>query len=122
MVEVVHTINARKRDQTFTFSVPVDVAENGWIAARAVGPSHRYITDTYAFAQTTPVYVLRNGERYTSAEDAQFLRKVVEAVWQSVRERDQWHTEAGKERYRKAVEEAKSVYQQIAEGTYSFEE
>jgi WD40 repeat protein len=120
--EVVHTINARKRDQTFTFSVPVDVAENGWIAARAVGPSHRYITDTYAFAQTTPVYVLRNGERYTSAEDAQFLRKVVEAVWQSVRERDQWHTEAGKERYRKAVEEAKSVYQQIAEGTYSFEE
>ena len=120
--EVIHTIDARAKEQQFTFSVPVDVAENGWIAVRAIGPSHRYITDTYAFAQTTPVYVLRNGERYTSAEDARFLRKTVEALWQSVKERGQWHSEAEKTRYRQAVEEAKSVYRQIAEGTYSFEE
>lgn len=120
--EVVHTIDAREKAPRFTFSAPVEVAETGWIAVRAIGPSHRYIADTYAFAQTTPVYVLRNGERYTSAEDATFLRKVVDAVWQSVQERDQWHSEAGKERYRKAVDRARSVYRRIADGTYSFEE
>lgn len=119
--EVVHTIDASEKAQEFTFSTPLAMPDNGWIAVRAIGPSHRYITDTYAFAQTTPVYVLRNGERYTSAEDARFLRKTVEALWQSVQERDQWHTDAGKRRYREAVEEAKTVYRQIAEGTYSFE-
>lgn len=119
--EVVHAIDASEGAQEFSFSTPVAVPDNGWIAVRAIGPAHRYITDTYAFAQTTPVYVLRNGERYTSADDARFLRKVVDAVWTSVQERDQWHTDAGKRRYRDAVEEARSVYRQIAEGTYSFE-
>lgn len=120
--DVVHTINAREKGPQVEISVPVVVPENGWIAVRALGPSSRYVPDTYAFAQTTPVYILRNGERYTSAEDARFLRKMVEALWQSVKKRDQWHSEAGKKRYREAIERAQSVYQRIAEGTYSFEE
>jgi len=40
---------------------PIAVPEGGWIAARVVGPSSRYVTDSYAFAQTSPVYVVRGG-------------------------------------------------------------
>lgn len=119
--QVVDSIDVRKKELPVEFKSRVAIPENGWIAVRAYGPHNRYITDSYPFAQTTPVYVLRNGERYTSPEDARFLRDVVEALWKSVRERDRWHSEADKERYRKAVEKATDVYQRIADGDYSFE-
>lgn len=119
--KVARSIDMRDKNMPYEFSVPVKVADNGWIAVRALGSYSRYLTDSYPFAQTTPVYVLRNGQRYTSPEDATFLYDAVDALWQSVMERDRWHSEAEKERYRKAVEEAKEVYQSIARGNYSFE-
>lgn len=118
--EVFHEIELQDRETYREFSVPVDVEDNGWIAVRTYGPFSRFYTDSYPFAQTTPVYVLRNGRRYTSAEDAQFLLDTVDALWQSVSERDSWRSEKEKENYREAVEEAKEVYRQIAEGEYDF--
>lgn len=118
---VVDSIDARGKQFPIKFKSSVTVSENGWIALRAYGPHHRYITDSYPFAQTTPVYILRNGRRYTSKKDARFLRDVVEALWQSVKNRDSWHSEEGKAHYRKAIEQAKTVYEKIADGEYSFD-
>jgi Tol biopolymer transport system component len=119
---VVDSINIRDKELPVEFATQVAVPENGWIAARAYGPYNQYLTDSYPFAQTTPVYVLRNGQRYTSTEDAMFLHDVVEAFWQSVNDRNNWENEAEKENFFKTVEEAKEVYRDIAEGNYTFDD
>ncbi len=118
--EIVHSIDMKDKSMPHEFSVPVEITDNGWIAVRAYGPHNKYLTDSYPFAQTTPVYVLRNGRRYTSTEDARFLHDTIEALWQSVNARDSWNNEGEKENYRKAVEEAKEIYNNIAEGSYNF--
>lgn len=119
--EVVDSIDVQEMELPFEFSFPVTVQDNGWIAVRAIGPHSKYLMDSYAFAQTTPVYILRDGQRYTSSEDALFLRDVVDALWNSVNERDLWDSQADKERYRRAVDEAREVYTRIAEGDFRFE-
>src|SRR5262249_26588382 len=43
------------------FDGSVSVPEGGWVAARAAGPPSKYLGDDYAFAQTSPVYVVRGG-------------------------------------------------------------
>lgn len=119
--EVVNEINIEDRNTSHEFSVPVEVEDNGWIAVRTYGPFSRFTTDSYLFAQTTPVYILRDGRRYTSAEDAQFLHDTIEALWQSVNDRNRWNSDSEKEIYRKAVEGAKQIYRSIAEGNYDFD-
>ncbi|MBI4473056.1 MAG: CehA/McbA family metallohydrolase, partial [Acidobacteria bacterium] len=84
------------------FDGPISIPDGGWIAARAIGPAHRYVSDSYAFAQTSPVWVVRNGRRYVSVEDAKFLLAAVDALRGRLR---------GKE-----IDEARAVYQRIIEG------
>jgi hypothetical protein len=95
------------------FEADVPIPEGGWIAARARGPSSRYVTDSYAFAQTTPVWVVRDGRQWTSAEDARFLADAVRATWERVRDGD-WSTPGERERFEAAVNEAIAVYEAIA--------
>jgi hypothetical protein len=92
----------------------VELPDGGWIAARVVGPASRYVGDSYAFAQTSPVYVVRDGRAWTSVEDARFLLAVVDALWQRVEARSPWRTEAEKENFRAAIEQARAVYRRIA--------
>jgi len=100
------------------FDGDVAIPQGGWIAARVIGPSSRYVTDSYAFAQTSAVYVVRNGRRFTSAEDAKFLADAVDAIWARV-ERARWRTPAEKEKFHAAIEQARSVYQRIAQQSLS---
>lgn len=120
--KIVKKIDLQKYEMPYHFSLPITVEENGWIAVRAIGPYHRYILDSYAFAQTTPVYVLRNGRRYTSKEDAQFLGEVVQEFWQSVDEADRWDSKTEREQFRQTVKDAQEVYRQIAKGDYKFDQ
>ncbi|MCI0435993.1 MAG: CehA/McbA family metallohydrolase, partial [Gemmatimonadetes bacterium] len=62
------------------FEGAVALPRGGWVAARVIGPASRYVTDSYSFAQTSPVYVVRNGRRFTSAQDARFLADAVTAL------------------------------------------
>ncbi len=96
-----------------TFDGTVDLPHGGWIAARVTGPSSRYITDSYAFAQSSPVYVVRGGHPFVSADDAQFLAAAVDALWARM-ERTRWRTSAERDRFKTAVDEARSVYERIA--------
>ena len=101
------------RDSThLVFDDSVTLPEGGWIAARVIGPSSRYVTDSYAFAQTSPVYVVRGGHQYTSAEDARFLAQTVDAIWTRV-ENAPWRTTAERDRFHAELLRARAVYQQI---------
>jgi TolB protein len=93
---------------------PVPVPDGGWVAARAIGPSHRYITDSYAFAQTSPVYVVRNGKKYVNPEDARFLLSAVDAIWTRTDAASRWRSPAEREKFKAAIDQARAVYQSLA--------
>ena len=88
----------------------VDVPEGGWVAVRAVGGPSRFIGDSYAFAQSSPVYVIRNGKRWTSPDDARFLAEVTDAVWARVDRRNVWRSPAERDRFHAAIEKARAFY------------
>jgi Tol biopolymer transport system component len=94
----------------------VSLPGSGWIAARAVGPPSRYVGDDFPFAQTSPVYVVRDGVTYTSPEDARFLLDTINVLWERVDQRDSFNTEAEREAYRTGIEQARAVFQRIIDG------
>lgn len=119
--EIVKEINLKDQEMPYQFSIPVNIPDNGWIAVRALGPYHKHVLDSYPFVQTTPVYIHRNGQRYTSPEDALFLRDIVDELWKNVEQADRWDSKKDRERYRIAVEKARNVYIQIANGNFAFD-
>jgi TolB protein len=98
------------------FDGGVPVPHGGWIAARVDGPSSRYVWDSYAFAQTSPVYVVRGGTRWRSADDARFLAQAVAATWDRVKN-SAWRSPEERDRFYAALEQARSVYDRIAHDT-----
>jgi TolB protein len=96
----------------FVFEGGVALPHGGWIAARASGPSSRWIGDSYAFAQTSPVYIVRAGTPYTSAADARFLADAVDAMWARV-QRGPWRTAEERQQFADAVVRARAVYLRI---------
>jgi len=95
------------------FDDSVAIPDGGWLAARVLGPTSRYVTDSYAFAQTTPVYVVRGGRRYVNAADARFLGASVDALWARVRGAP-WRSAAERARFRAAIVRARGVYARLA--------
>jgi TolB protein len=110
---VVRTVPARG-DRAVRFEGAVEMAEGGWIAARALGPASPYFGDDYAFAHTSPVYVVRGGRRYVNVDDVRFLSHTVDAIWTRV-ERTRWRSERERARFQAAVDSARAVYAQLAE-------
>jgi Tol biopolymer transport system component/cyclophilin family peptidyl-prolyl cis-trans isomerase len=98
---------------SWTFETSVDVPAGGWIAARAIGPSSRYVGDTFAFAQTSPVYVVHDGNAFISVADASFLLQSVDELWRRVAARNSWFSELQKSTYRQYVENARSYYRNV---------
>jgi len=97
------------------FDGVVAIPDGGWIAARVTGPPSRWVSDSYAFAHTSPVWVTRPGRTFTSADDAAFLAQAVDALWQRV-QRTRWRSNAEREAFQAAVAEARRVYEAIAAG------
>jgi hypothetical protein len=60
------------------------------------------------------VYVVRDGRRFTSAEDARFLAETVDAVRARV-ERAPWRTPTERARFHAALDSARAVYRRIAD-------
>ncbi len=95
------------------FTASVNVPDGGWIAARARGPTSRHVTDSYAFAQTSPVYIVRDGRRWISVEDARFLAEAVAALRERV-ERAEWRSDAARAAFIAAVDSAAAGYRGLA--------
>ncbi|HYN07964.1 MAG TPA: CehA/McbA family metallohydrolase [Vicinamibacterales bacterium] len=99
------------------FNDVVAIPDGGWIAARVVGPPSRAVADSYAFAQTTPVYVVRGDTPWVSKEDAKFLAAVVDAIWARVGSSN-WRSDAERERFKKEIDQARAVYAKLAGSPY----
>jgi TolB protein len=110
--DVAQTIAATDRAHV-RFDGSIAVPQGGWIAARVLGPGSKYIGDDYAFAHTSPVYVVRGGRRYVRAEDVQFLSQTMDAIWTRV-ERSRWRSDAERDAFRAEVDLARAVYARIA--------
>ena len=82
--EVVKTWTPAGAGPNWHFEHSVDVPAGGWVAARAIGPASRFVGDAFAFAQTSPVVIVRDGKAFTSATDAKFLLHTVDELWQRV--------------------------------------
>ena len=109
--EVVETIRATDPAR-IAFDGAVDLPAGGWIAARVSGPASPYLGDDYAFAQTTPVYVVRGGRRFLKAADVQFLSDTIDAIWTRV-EKSRWRTDADRATFRASMDKAKAFYQAL---------
>jgi hypothetical protein len=97
----------------WSLTASVDLPRGGWITARAIGPPSKYVGDAFPFAQTSPVYVVRDGVPYTSADDARFFLETIDILWGRVARRAAWNTAAEEQAYRQGIEEARAVYQRI---------
>lgn len=98
---------------SWSFQHSIDVPAGGWVAARASGPKSRYVGDAFAFAQTSPVYVVRDGKSYTSAADAQFLLHAVDELWRTVDARNGWFDDRQKTTYYRHIESARRYYRNV---------
>jgi Tol biopolymer transport system component/cyclophilin family peptidyl-prolyl cis-trans isomerase len=110
---IVHRFTPAGTGPHWAFETSVDLPQGGWVAARAIGPSSRYVGDAFAFAHTSPVYVVRDKRPFSSASDAGFLAKAVEELWRRVVARDSWVTVAQKAAYRNAVHRARDYYRRV---------
>jgi hypothetical protein len=97
----------------FHFEGDVELPRGGWVAARVMGSSTREVADSYAFAQTSPVYVVRDGKPFISAEDATFLAEVVDAIWARAA-RSPWRSDAERDAFKREIDQARSVYLRLA--------
>jgi len=89
--------------------IPLD--GSGWIAARALGPPSPLVADSYAFAQTSPVWVVAGDSEYRSADDIRFLLEAVQAFRDRVVARDRWVTAEDRARFLARVDKAVAVYE-----------
>jgi hypothetical protein len=106
--DVVHTMRPADPLRA-TFDGRVDVPAGGWVAARAIGPKSTYLGDDYAFAQTSPVFVVRSGQRFVKAADVQFLAETVDAIWARA-QKARWRSDADREAFRAAIDKARAFY------------
>jgi hypothetical protein len=106
-------LDPAKRTQTWSGAIPM--LDGGWVAARVLGPASRYVGDSFAFAQTSPVYVLRGDRKFVSKTDAKFLADVVEAIWARLA-RSPWRSDADRAVFQGEIEQARAVYLKLAGG------
>jgi TolB protein len=108
--KIARSIPLTGKEGRYTISETVKLEGSGWVAARVVGGSNRAVADDYAFAQTSPVYVVRDGHPFVSAEDARFLDAMLTALWQRMSSR-RFASPAERDKVRLSVEQAHKTYQ-----------
>jgi Tol biopolymer transport system component/cyclophilin family peptidyl-prolyl cis-trans isomerase len=112
--QVAHTVDVRGSGRQFRLQRRVEIPASAWVAVMVTGPAARYVADGYPFAHTSPVWIDRDGQPYRDPDAARFLADVVRLLWDRVSTRDRFSTDAGRDRYRAAVEQAIEVYERIA--------
>ena len=110
---VVDTHDAADKGERFRVESRVRADEGGWIAARALGPPSPMVADGYAFAQTSPVWIVAGDREFRSEEDVRFLLFAAEAFRARVVARGRWATDAARNRFLARVDAAIEVYRNL---------
>ena len=111
--EIAATHDVRESGDRFYLESAVELDGSGWIAARALGPASPLVADSYAFAQTSPVWVVAGGREYRSADDIRFLLAAVEVFRARVVDRDRWANAEERDHFLSRVDEAAAVYREL---------
>jgi hypothetical protein len=69
------------------------------------------------YAQTSPVYVVVAGKPAGLADDARYFLRWIDRLWEAVEERERFPDQRSRDELRKEVEQARTVYQRIIDGS-----
>ncbi len=110
-------VSSTKPDDPYSIKVDemVPVNQSGWIAARVTGPSNlRLLMDTYVYAHTSPIYLLKGNEAPSSPEDARYFVRWIERVLQMLEESDAFDTAHQKNEVIDLWRRGREVYSTLA--------
>ena len=97
----------------FADSVPVE--RSGWIAARVTGPERQHLLmDSYVYAHTNPVYLVKGGARPQSPEDAKYFLRWIDHVVGLLEKATEFDTPAQKKEVLDLWRRAREVYARLA--------
>jgi hypothetical protein len=66
-------------------SVNLSAARTGWIAARVSGPNKVHLlTDSYVYAHTNPVWLVKGGQKASSPQDAEYFVKWMDKALEQI--------------------------------------
>jgi TolB protein len=86
-----------RKDRELAWSGPITVRESSWIAVEAEGDSSPFVTDTYLFAHSTPVWVTVAGKPVTVEADRAYLERYLDRLIEIAREDGSWKDEKERE-------------------------
>jgi hypothetical protein len=93
------------------FDEPIPVERSGWIAARVTGPERQHLLmDSYVYAHTNPVYLLKDGSKATSPADARYFLRWIDRVLVLLEQSDAFDTPAQKKEVIDLWRRARAVY------------
>ena len=105
------TVEDEARELSWSGAIPI--AESAWIAVQAEGPSSPWVTDSYLFAHSTPVYVSVRGRRVVVEKDRAYLERYVEALAEYARSKAEWDDDAERDLTVQGFEQARDVFRSM---------
>ncbi len=91
-----------------------NLEHSAWLAARARGPYHRYLTnDTFVYAHTSPIYCLVGGEKIGNREDAEFFVQWIDKLIAMASTRGKYASEAQKEEVIALFRKGRAYYEAV---------
>ncbi len=113
--EVVHTEKPAD-PHSVALETTLPVGASGWIAARVTGPERQpLLMDSYVYAHTSPVYLMKDGAPVRSPEDARYFVRWIDHVLGLVEQLDSFETEAQRREVQELWRRARRVYVELAE-------
>jgi len=89
------TVQGPSRELSWSGEIALD--QSSWIALQAEGGPSPFITDSYLFAHSTPVWVPIGGRPVVIEEDRAYLEQYIEALIELVRNEDDFRNENERE-------------------------
>ena len=120
--KVVHTVPLENQyEAKVSIDLPVD--RTGWIAARVTGPERQHLLmDSYVYAHTNPVYLVRTGQPARSPEDARYFLEWIDTVLDMITETDRFDTPVQREEVLRLWRKARTVYASLAKDVTSLDQ
>ena len=96
---------------TGDFSGEIPLTESGWCVLRAWSDKAEYpVLDNYAYATTSPVYVMIGGKRAYSQKDAEYFEAWIDRTMEITDKYPDWNSAEEKQYVMKKLREARAVY------------
>ena len=89
----------------------IPLTESGWCVLRAWSDKAEYpVLDNYAYATTSPVYVMIGGKRAYSQKDAEYFEAWIDRTMEITDKYPDWNSAEEKQYVMKKLREARAVY------------